>query len=129
MKAWWAREDSNLQPDRYERSALTIELQALSDRIRAHLYTISRPYRALSYRSHPQQALGVAAQYLRLILIAQRHRFHPLHAGRIDHERPVNRKQDAVDAHFLIAAHQRRIGEIAARGDPEIVAEDVAEAD
>ena len=27
--AWWAREDSNLQPDRYERSALTIELRAL----------------------------------------------------------------------------------------------------
>jgi hypothetical protein len=26
---WWARQDSNLQPDRYERSALTIELQAL----------------------------------------------------------------------------------------------------
>lgn len=25
---WWARQDSNLQPDRYERSALTIELQA-----------------------------------------------------------------------------------------------------
>ena len=28
--AWWAREDSNLQPDRYERSALTIELPAYS---------------------------------------------------------------------------------------------------
>ena len=26
---WWARQDSNLQPDRYERPALTIELQAL----------------------------------------------------------------------------------------------------
>jgi hypothetical protein len=26
--AWWAREDSNLQPDRYERSALTLELRA-----------------------------------------------------------------------------------------------------
>src|SRR4030088_1754276 len=26
--AWWAREDSNLQPDRYERSALTVELGA-----------------------------------------------------------------------------------------------------
>jgi hypothetical protein len=26
--AWWAWEDSNLQPDRYERPALTIELQA-----------------------------------------------------------------------------------------------------
>ena len=24
----WARQDSNLQPNRYERSALTIELQA-----------------------------------------------------------------------------------------------------
>src|SRR5262245_41682473 len=29
MRLWWARQDSNLQPDRYERSALTIELQAL----------------------------------------------------------------------------------------------------
>ena len=29
MTRWWARQDSNLQPDRYERSALTIELQAL----------------------------------------------------------------------------------------------------
>ena len=27
---WWARQDSNLQPDRYERPALTIELQAPS---------------------------------------------------------------------------------------------------
>jgi hypothetical protein len=26
--AWWAREDSNPQPDRYERPALTIELHA-----------------------------------------------------------------------------------------------------
>jgi hypothetical protein len=28
---WWARQDANLQPDRYERPALTIELQALAD--------------------------------------------------------------------------------------------------
>ena len=28
-EAWWARRDSNPQPDRYERSALTIELHAL----------------------------------------------------------------------------------------------------
>src|SRR5262245_22604109 len=27
-EGWWAREDSNLQPDRYERPALTIELRA-----------------------------------------------------------------------------------------------------
>ena len=28
FERWWARQDSNLQPDRYERSALTIELRA-----------------------------------------------------------------------------------------------------
>jgi hypothetical protein len=28
INLWWARQDSNLQPDRYERPALTIELQA-----------------------------------------------------------------------------------------------------
>ena len=27
-KSWWAGQDSNLQPDRYERPALTIELPA-----------------------------------------------------------------------------------------------------
>src|SRR5882672_943135 len=27
-EGWWARQDSNLQPDRYERPALTIELLA-----------------------------------------------------------------------------------------------------
>ena len=26
MQTWWAHQDSNLEPDRYERSALTIEL-------------------------------------------------------------------------------------------------------
>jgi hypothetical protein len=30
IAGWWAREDSNLQPDRYERPALTIELRALA---------------------------------------------------------------------------------------------------
>ena len=32
---WWARQDSNLQPDRYERPALTIELQAPPRAIRS----------------------------------------------------------------------------------------------
>ena len=31
---WWAGQDSNLQPDRYERPALTIELPARSGRDR-----------------------------------------------------------------------------------------------
>jgi hypothetical protein len=29
-KNWWAGQDSNLQPDRYERPALTVELPALA---------------------------------------------------------------------------------------------------
>src|SRR5260370_21850033 len=36
---WWAREDSNLQPDRYERSALTVELRAHESGTRAIQYT------------------------------------------------------------------------------------------
>src|SRR5262249_21843999 len=36
---WWAREDSNLQPDRYERSALTVELRAHESGTRATQYT------------------------------------------------------------------------------------------
>src|SRR5262245_22228858 len=35
----WAREDSNLQPDRYERSALTVELRAHDSDTRATQYT------------------------------------------------------------------------------------------
>src|SRR4029453_9198165 len=44
QNAWWAREDSNLQPDRYERSALTIELRA-----RASLLSM----RACDAQRHP----------------------------------------------------------------------------
>jgi hypothetical protein len=32
---WWAGQDSNLQPDRYERPALTIELPARPERASA----------------------------------------------------------------------------------------------
>src|SRR5712671_2036564 len=76
-KYWWAREDSNLQPDRYERSALTIELQARLKRQR-HRQSISDRARQRARPLHPQQPLGVAAQYLFLVLVAQRHGFHPI---------------------------------------------------
>jgi hypothetical protein len=39
---WWARQDSNLQPDRYERPALTIELEAPPSS-RAREGTVPRP--------------------------------------------------------------------------------------
>ena len=35
VQGWWARQDSNLQPDRYERPALTIEQRARGDLNRA----------------------------------------------------------------------------------------------
>jgi hypothetical protein len=41
--ARWARQDSNLQPDRYERPALTIELQAPPERRLARRTTVPTP--------------------------------------------------------------------------------------
>jgi hypothetical protein len=52
VSAWWAREDSNLQPDRYERSALTIELRAQ----RPHLCAAAPPWQRP--RSQSQHVSG-----------------------------------------------------------------------
>src|SRR5260370_38649683 len=79
--------------------------------------------------SNPQPSVGAAAEDLDLVLVAQRHRLHPLGGGRVGAERPVDREHDAIDAHLLHAAHQRRVGEVAAGGDVEVAAEHVAEAD
>src|SRR5262245_11896830 len=127
--AWWAREDSNLQPDRYERSALTVELRArgqggtrdpntMCARERQSRRDPARPIRrkwehanpaASSHDSvggplHAKQPLGIAAQDLDLVLLAQRHRFHPLHRRLVGDKGPIHREQDAVDAHLHHAA-------------------------
>jgi hypothetical protein len=47
--AWWVREDSNLQPDHYERSALTIELRA--DALGANGARATRPRAAIAART------------------------------------------------------------------------------
>src|SRR5436190_20224564 len=47
--------------------------------------------------SELQQSLGVAAQDLCAIVGPERHLIHPPHAGRIRHERIVDREEDAVD--------------------------------
>src|SRR5215813_15471685 len=153
-ESWWAREDSNLQPDRYERSALTIELRARCVRARAAPpapHTMprrerqSRPARTADAQEngaaesprkpaferielHFEKPLGVAAQDLGLVLIAQRHALHPLHRRLVGHERPIDRKHDTVDAHLHHAAQQRRIGEVAAGCNMEVAAEGLAEA-
>ena len=54
--AWWARQDSNLQPDRYERPALTIELRA-----RRCIARKRRPphrHGASPYKATPQAAIA-----------------------------------------------------------------------
>ncbi|MGY2890864.1 hypothetical protein ACVIHI_007978 [Bradyrhizobium sp. USDA 4524] len=51
---WWAWQDSNLQPDRYERTALTIELQAPLLRWRRGIvYNLSGAPARLSHASAP----------------------------------------------------------------------------
>src|SRR5438105_2658519 len=79
-------------------------------------------------RLHAQEALGVAAEYFDLVLVTERHVFHPPGRGRIGDEGIVNRKQNTVDAHLLHAAHQRRRREIATGGNVEMVAERIAKA-
>src|SRR5437868_6538057 len=79
--------------------------------------------------SHPQQAFGIAAEDLDLVLLAERHGVYPFGPKRIGDERPVDRKHDAVDAHLLHAAQQRRIGEKPAGGQIEVIAEDIPEAE
>ena len=74
--AWWAREDSNLQPDRYERPALTIELRApgwqrKSERAGAPLLATlaARPQidaGALPRRDTPRRVLRNGARFPRI---------------------------------------------------------------
>ena len=47
---------------------------------------------------HLEKPLGVAAQDLDLVLVAQRHSLHPLHRRLVGDERPIDGKQDTVDA-------------------------------
>src|SRR6185295_6226764 len=73
-----------------------------------------------------QQALRVAAQDLDAILGSERHGLEPFRPRHVGHERVVDREHDAVGAHLEHAADQRRRREIAAGGDPEMLAESVA---
>lgn len=56
---WWAREDSNLQPDRYERPALTIELRAPAAAVcRGSSHTMPRTTRQCDPRGGLQGRRG-----------------------------------------------------------------------
>src|SRR5438874_9215590 len=45
---------------------------------------------------------------LPIFLIAERNGFHPFHRRHVGDERPIDREQDAVDAHLHHAAQQDR---------------------
>ena len=55
-RIWWARQDLNLQPDRYERPALTIELRARPERGEGGYQT--RPAQATGRRARPDARAG-----------------------------------------------------------------------
>src|SRR5436190_4883819 len=74
-----------------------------------------------------QQPLRVAAQDLVAILGRYPQIRHPAHAGRIRHERIVDGEENAVGAHLEERAEQRWSREVAAGGDPEMIAKCVAE--
>src|SRR6516162_5343469 len=78
--------------------------------------------------SDPKQPLSVRAENLHFVLIAERNGVYPLHRRLVGHERPVDRKQNPVDAELHHAAQERGIGKVAAGRDVEMLAEHVAEA-
>ena len=57
---WWAGQDSNLQPDRYERPALTIELPARPERAGPR---VKRKTRAVAMRSRANRLAGGAPSF------------------------------------------------------------------
>ena len=61
---WWAGQDSNLQPDRYERPALTIELPA---RLGARREGVKRKKRAVAIMRSRRPAPLAVAQFFRAI--------------------------------------------------------------
>ena len=76
---------------------------------------------------HLKQPLGIAVEHFYPILLAQRHVLHPRSAWHILDVGPIYGEQDAIDAHLLNAAQQRRVGKMAARGDVEVLAKYIAE--
>src|SRR5262249_25462494 len=113
-------------------AATAIRAAAPERSVGAALFALDPAVRRVAGRRcdslHPEQPAGVAAENLDPILVAQRHGLHPLHGRLVGDERPVDREQDPVDAHLHHAAQQRRIGEVAAGGDVEVAAEELAEA-
>ena len=77
--------------------------------------------------SELEQAASINVQQFLSVLGAERQRLQPFGAGPVFGERVIDREQDTIDAHLHHAAHKRSIREEAARRDPEMLAEDVAE--
>src|SRR6185503_3466713 len=88
---WWARQDSNLQPDRYERPALTIELQAPAAMRAWRLPRAGRAFKGLEAGVLEGAAQAVGHHPAREGAVA-------LHHGRVDQALAGNGARGPADA-------------------------------
>ena len=73
--------------------------------------------------------MSVAAVHLSFVFVGERNGLHPVRAGDVLHERPVDGEENAIDAHLEDGAEQNGGGEEAAGGDVEVLAEGALELD
>jgi hypothetical protein len=67
VEIWWAHQDSNLEPKRYEHSALTIELWALAGKLHVTVINRNQAQLAQVYRketNYESPALTIELQAL-----------------------------------------------------------------
>ena len=78
-------------------------------------------------RLETQEFFCVGVEQLRFVFGAEGDVGNPVGGWLIGHEGIVHGEHDAVDAHFHDAADEGGVGEVATGGDPEVLAEVVAE--
>src|SRR6185437_15378678 len=74
-----------------------------------------------------QKLSGVFGEYLILVAFRERRAMQPLGRQGVGNERPVDRKQNSVHAHFADRRSQRCVREVSTRGEIEIPSEDILE--
>src|SRR5579871_200382 len=73
-----------------------------------------------------EQPGGVAVEDLSLVVGAEPELLHPADAGHVLDKRVIDREEDPIDAHLHHGAGERRGREVAAGGEPEVAAEELA---
>src|SRR5690348_4636747 len=110
-------------PRHFHPSTTSGQASLISARTRASVSprqspTARTPLRRVAI-SNPQKARCVATNDLFAIFRTKRHIPRPPHAKVVQDKWPIHREKNSVHAQFHEAAHQRRVGEVAARGHVE----------